>query len=145
MRNTLSAKVLSANGLLWILQVLLALFFGLASGAPKLILPAEAVPMPIPLSQGFLWFIGTCEVLGALGLILPGLTHVQPRLTIVAASCLALLTVCAATYQLMGGQPANACFALVIGGLAGVVAYGRARLAPLSTTTMAVLVTPTGP
>jgi hypothetical protein len=138
-------NIFSANRLLWVLQVLLALFFGLGSGAPKLFLPAEALPMPLPLSQGFLWFVGTCEVLGALGLILPGLTHVQPRLTILAATCLALLTVCAATYQLMGGQPANAFFALGIGALAAVVAYGRARLAPLSATAMAGLATPTGP
>ena len=125
-------NLLSLNGLLWILQVLLAVFFGLASGAPKLMLPAEALPMPIPLSQGFLWFVGTCEVLGALGLILPGLTHVQPRVTIVAAGCLALLTFCAASYQIMGGQPANAIFALVIGALAAFVAYGRLRLASAS-------------
>jgi uncharacterized membrane protein len=118
-------NALSSNGLLWILQSLLALFFVGASGAPKLLLAAEALPMPIPLSQGFLWFIGTCEVLGGLGLILPGLTRVQPRLTVAAAVCLALLTVCAATYQVMGGQPANAVFALVIGALALVVARGR--------------------
>jgi hypothetical protein len=127
-------NIFSANGLLWTLQVLLALFFGLASGAPKLLLPAEALPMPIPLSQGFLWIVGACEVLGALGLILPGLTHTQPWLTVLAAGCLALLTVCAATYQLMGGQPANAVFALVIGAVTGVVAYGRVRLASASAT-----------
>jgi hypothetical protein len=138
-------NVASANGLLWILQVLLALFFALASGAPKLLLPAEALPMPIPLSQGFLWFIGVCEVLGALGLILPGLTRVQPRLTPLAAACLALLTLCAATYQLMGGQPSNAVFALVIGALAATVAYGRTRLAPLADTAVSVVATPTGP
>jgi uncharacterized membrane protein len=118
-------NVLSSDGLLWILQSLLALFFIAASGAPKLLLPAETLPMPIPLSQGFIWFIGTCEVLGGLGLILPGLTRVQPRLTVLAAICLALLTVCAATYQLLGGQPANAVFALIIGALASVVAYAR--------------------
>ena len=138
-------KVFSANGLLWILQVLLALFFGLASGAPKLLLPADVLPMPIPLSQGFLWFIGASEVLGALGLILPGLTHVQPRLTPLAAACLALLTLCAATYQLMGGQPSNAVFALMIGALAATVAYGRTRLAPLTATAVSVVATPTGP
>ncbi len=81
--------------------------------------------MPIPLAQGFVWFIGTCEVLGGLGLILPALTRVQPRLTVLAALCLTALTVCAATYQLMGGQPANARFALGIGALAALVAYAR--------------------
>lgn len=125
-------NVFSANGLLWTAQVLLALFFAGASGAPKLLLPAEMIPMPIPLSDAFLKFIGTCEVLGALGLILPGLTHIQTRLTPLAAASLTALTICAATYQLMAGQPANAVFALLIGALAASVAYGRTRLVPLS-------------
>jgi hypothetical protein len=137
-------NIVSVNALLWTLQVFLALFFGLASGAPKLLLHAEALPMPIPLSQGFVWFIGTCEVLGALGLILPGLTHVQPRLTVAAAVCLLALTLCAATYQVLGGQPANGVFALAIGALAAIVGYGRARLVPLSAT-MAIAATLTGP
>jgi hypothetical protein len=138
-------KLFTANGLLWILQVLLALFFALASGAPKLLLPAEALPMPIPLPQSFLWFIGTCEVLGALGLILPGLTHVQTRLTPIAAGFLVLLTICAATYQLLAAQPANAVFALVIGALAACVAYGRTRIAPLTPANVVLAVSPTGP
>lgn len=115
MRNLFSAKAL-----LWILQCFVALFFIGASGAPKLALPADALPMPIPLPQAFVWFIGTCEVLGGLGLLIP-------RLTALSASCLTLLTVCAATYQLIGDQPVNAVFALVIGVLAGLIAYGRMR------------------
>jgi DoxX-like protein len=121
-------NVLSRNGLLWTAQILLAVFFAGASGAPKLLLPAEQLPMPLPLSQGFLWFVGTCEVLGGLGLILPGLTRVQPRLTIAAAAGLTLLTICAAVYQVMGGQPANAVFALVIGAIAAAVGHGRTRI-----------------
>src|SRR5919206_4321866 len=69
---------------LWILQGLLALFFAAGSGAPKLILPADALPMPIPLPAALILFIGTCEVLGGLGLLLPGLTGVRPGLTIVS-------------------------------------------------------------
>jgi putative oxidoreductase len=120
------------NVTLWVLQGLLALFFGLASGAPKLFLPLDMIPMPIPLAEPFLRFIGVCEVLGALGLILPGLTRIRPGLTPLAGACLVLLTICAAVYQLAAGQPANAVMALVIGLLAAVVAYGRWRLAPLS-------------
>ena len=37
------------NRALWIVQGLLALFFALGSGAPKLLLPLETLPMPIPL------------------------------------------------------------------------------------------------
>ncbi len=123
--------VFSANGLLWFAQGFLALFFAVASGAPKILLPPEMIPMPIPLSEPFLKFIGTCEVLGALGLILPGLTRVQPRLTTLAAACLVALTICAATYQVLAGQPANGVFALIIGAIAAAVAYGRARAVPL--------------
>ena len=119
------------NVALWVLQVLLALFFALGSGLPKFLLPADQLPMPIPLSQTFTWLVGACEVLGALGLVLPGLLRIRPSITPVAAACLVALTICATIYQLMGGQPGNAVFALVMGALCAVVAYGRLRLAPL--------------
>ena len=115
---------------LWVVQVLLGLFFALGSGAPKLLLPAEALPMPIPLPQPFLWFIGVAEVLGGLGLILPGLLHVRPGLTPLAAAGLVLVTIGATVYQLAASQPESAVFAGVIGLLAAFVAYGRWRLAP---------------
>jgi hypothetical protein len=119
------------NVVLWTVQVLLALFFAIASGAPKLLLPPEMIPMPIPLAHWFVLFIGTCEVLGALGLVLPSVLRIRPGLTIVAAACLALLTLCAATYQLMAAAPVNAVLALIFGALAAFVAYGRWRLAPV--------------
>ena len=65
-------------------------------------------------------------------MILPGLTHIRPGLTPLAATVLVLLTICAAVYQLAAGQPPNAVFALVMGLLAAFVAYGRWRLAPLA-------------
>src|SRR5919199_635241 len=108
---------------LWVLQVLLAVFFIFGSGAPKLLIPADQLPMPIPLPQAFVWFIGVCEVLGGLGLLLPGLTHVRPSLTPLAAACLVLLTICAAVYQVLAHQPESAVFALVIGALAAGLAY----------------------
>ena len=116
---------------LWIIQALLALFFALASGAPKLFLPQEMLQMPIPLPDPFVVFIGVCEVLGAVGLILPGLLRVRPGVTVLAATGLVLLTLCATVYQLMGDQPESAVFATAMGLLAAFVAYGRWRLAPL--------------
>ena len=87
------------NIALWTVQILLALFFAGASGAPKLFLPLEMLGMPIMLPKAFIVFIGVCEVLGALGLILPGITRVRPGLTPLAAACLVVLTICAAIYQ----------------------------------------------
>jgi uncharacterized membrane protein len=118
------------NVLLWTVQVLLALFFAAGSGAPKLLLPPEMLPMPIPLPAAFITFIGICEVLGALGLVLTAWRRVPPSLTIAAATCLVLLTACATVYQLMANQPGNAVFAIGMGLLAAFVAIGRWRLMP---------------
>ena len=121
-----------ANVLLWTGQVFLALFFAFASGAPKLVLPYEALPMPIVLPELFVRAIGVAEVLGALGLILPAAFRVRPSLTPLAAQCLTLLTLCAATYQLLASQPGNAVFALAMGAICAAVAYGRARVRPIA-------------
>ena len=70
------------NTLLWIIQALLAVLF-LFAGCTKLIMPVEEMTrqMPLPLPGWFLRFIGVAELLGALGLVLPGLLRIQPRLT----------------------------------------------------------------
>ena len=119
------------NVALWIVQWLLALFFALGSGLPKLLLPLDMLPMPLPLPELFLRFIGVAEVLGGLGLILPGLLRIRPGLTPLAAAGLVLVTIGATVYQIAAGQPESALFAVVVGLLAAFVAYGRWRLAPL--------------
>ena len=119
------------NRALWIVQVLLALFFALGSGAPKLLVSPEVLPLPIPLPRPFVLFIGVAEVLGGLGLILPGLLGVRPGLTPLAAAGLVLVTIGATVYQLAAGQPESALFAAVVGLLCAFVAYGRSKLAPL--------------
>jgi uncharacterized membrane protein len=121
----------SASVVLWIVQGFLALFFAGASGAPKLLLPTDALPMLIPLPDLFIRFIGICEVLGAIGLILPSATRIKPGLTPLAALCLTTLTICAATYQMLASQPANAAFAMVLGALCAAVAYGRWRVSQI--------------
>jgi hypothetical protein len=123
---------LNLNALLWTVQGFLALFFALGSGAPKLFLPFDMLPMPIALPELFVRLIGVAEVLGALGLILPGLTHRRPGLTPLAAASLTLLTMCATVHQLAAGQVESAVFAIVIGLLAASVAYGRSRPAAQS-------------
>ena len=119
------------NRALWIVQALLGLFFALGSGAPKLLLGPEALALPIPLPGPFLRFIGVAEVLGGLGLILPGLLGMRPGLTPLAAAGLVLITIGATVYQLAAGQLESALFAATVGLLCAFVAYGRWRLAPL--------------
>lgn len=122
--------------LLWIIQALLALLF-LFAGGMKLVLPLDVLtsagpPNQIQLPGLFLRFIGLVEVLGALGLILPGLLRIKPSLTPLAAAGLALVMVGAVAVTLMSGQVGPALVPLVVGLLAAFVAYGRQRLAPQS-------------
>ena len=114
---------------LWVVQGLLAPLF-LFAGVMKFIMSVEEMTKDIPLPGAFLHFIGVCEVLGALGLILPGLLGIKPGLTPLAAAGLAIVMIGATVLTLMTGAVAMALVPLVIGLLAVFVAYGRWRVAP---------------
>lgn len=115
---------------LWIVQGLLALLF-LFAGGVKLVLPIEAMRQQMQLPGLFLRFIGACEVLGAIGLILPGLLRIRPGLTSLAAAGLVIIMIGATVVTLTTGPAALALIPLVVGLLSAFVAYGRWRLAPL--------------
>ena len=115
---------------LWIVQVLLALLF-LFAGGMKLLLPIEELTAQMPLPAPFVRFIGVAEVLGALGLILPGLLRIRPGLTPLAAGGLVIIMIGATVITSMVMDAAMALMPLVVGLLAALVAYGRWRVAPL--------------
>ena len=98
----------------------------------KLVLPLEVMTeqMPLPLPGWFLRFIGVAEVLGAIGLILPGLLRIRPGLTPLAAAGLVIIIIGATVLTLAGGDVGPALIPLVVGFLSAFVAYGRGRLAP---------------
>ena len=117
---------------LWTVQALLALVF-LFAGSTKLVMPMEEMTaqMMIPLPELFLRFIGVVEVLGGLGLLLPGLLRIRPGLTPLAAAGLVIIMIGAVVLTLATGEVAMALIPLVVGLVAAFVAYGRWRLAPL--------------
>jgi hypothetical protein len=115
---------------LWAVQALLALLF-LFAGATKLVLPLEAMAGPVALPGPFLRFIGVAEVLGAAGLVLPGLTRIRPGLTPLAAAGLTIIMAGGTAVTVAGGEVATASIPLAVGLLSAFVAYGRWRLAPL--------------
>jgi hypothetical protein len=122
------------NRTLWIVQGLLALIYLFAGGA-KLVMPIAEMTkqMPYPLPGAFLRFLGTAEILGAIGLILPGLLKIRPGLTPLAAALLSFITVSATVITLVGGMGiVMAILPLVTAILSVFVAYGRWKLAPLS-------------
>ncbi|MDX6531034.1 MAG: hypothetical protein QOH41_3324 [Blastocatellia bacterium] len=118
------------NIVLWIIQVLLALLF-LFAGGVKLVLPIEEMTKQTALPGLFLRFIGVVEVLGGLGLILPGLLRIKPGLTPLAAVGLLIIIIGATVISLQTGPVALAMIPLVTGLLLAFVAYGRWRIAPL--------------
>ena len=109
---------------LWIVQGLLALLF-LFAGGTKLVLPIEALTEQMPLPGLFVRFIGVAEVLGGIGLILPGLLRIRPSLTPLAAIGLVIIMIGATVLTLASGEVAMALIPLLVGLLAAFIAYGR--------------------
>jgi hypothetical protein len=123
------------NIVLWIIQILLALLF-LVAGVPKLIFSVEqlmqnAPPNAIRFPELFMKFIGVVEVLGALGLILPGIFRRRQELTPLAAIGLLILMIGAVVVTIMSGGVREAAVPFVVGLLCAFVAYGRWKLRPL--------------
>jgi uncharacterized membrane protein YphA (DoxX/SURF4 family) len=123
------------NIVLWILQILLTLLF-LFAGGTKLVLSPEAMaamgsPNQIILPGLLIKFIGVCEVLGALGLILPGLLRIRTGLTALAAAGLTIIMLGATVITAAGDGVKMAIGPFVICLILAFLAYGRWRLAPL--------------
>ncbi len=120
---------------LWIAQALLALGFGMA-GFMKIGTPidelAKSLPWvtstPVPLVR----FIGTAELLGAIGLVLPAATRIKPGLTALAGAGLVTVMLLASAFHLSRGEAGALPVNFVLGGLAAFVAWGRWKRAPIS-------------
>ncbi len=121
------------NIVLWIVQVLLAIGFlmaGVMHGFQQERAKAQ-FKWPADVSPGLLTFIGICEILGAVGLILPALTGVLPWLTPLAALGLAVIMLLAIGFHAMRREYPNIVFNLILLVLAAFVAYGRWAIVPL--------------
>jgi uncharacterized membrane protein YphA (DoxX/SURF4 family) len=127
-----TSSAMTANRLLWTAQTLSALLF-LFAGSMKFIMPAEKMQQgPIILPIAFLHFIGVCECLGALGLLLPGLTRIRTYLTPLAAAGLTIIMIGATTVSVMSMGAVAGIFPAVVGVVTAWIAYGRTRIAPLA-------------
>lgn len=120
---------------LWVAQILLAVMFGMA-GLMKLSQSIDALATSLPwvttVPEMLVRFIGAAELAGALGLILPALTRIQPRLTALAALGLIAVMVLASAFHASRGEfgliPVN----IVLAAIAGFVAWGRGKAAPMA-------------
>src|ERR1700759_1362574 len=122
----------NTNRALWTAQILVALLF-LVAGSLKFIMPIEKMQQgPIVFPAAFLYFIGICECLGALGLILPGLTQIRTSLTPLAAVGLTIIMIGATTLSIVAMGFAGGILPGVVGITTTWIAYGRTRVVPLS-------------
>jgi hypothetical protein len=119
------------NVILWVIQILLALLY-LFTGAAKLTLPIAVMTQQVHFPGIFLRFVGASEVLGAMGLLLPGLFRIRTYLTSLAAAGLVIIMIGATKIMLVVSGVAQALMPLCAGLLGAFVAYGRWRLAPIA-------------
>ena len=133
---------------LWTLQVLWGTFFCF-TGFGKILcyrpdVWSHTLHQPVAwfsaVPQGLFVFIGVCEFLGGVGLILPAMTGVKPKLTPFAAIGLTLVMILAAMFHIVRGEysffvPMN----LVLGGVAAFIAYGRLMARPIEPSSISTL------
>jgi len=119
---------------LWIVQLLLAVAFGMA-GVMKSTQPiadlAAAMVWPGDLPAVLVRFIGVSELAGALGLVLPAATRIRPLLTPLAAIGLVVVMVLASLFHISRGEWFALPINFALGGLAAFVAWGRLRKVPI--------------
>ena len=115
---------MNRNRALWLIQGLLAAVF-LFAGGMKLITPVAVLSAMSPFPGAFIQFIGVCEALGAVGLILPWALQIRPELTPLAALGLLVIMVGATASTLAIGGGLLALMPAAVGLLTALVAYGR--------------------
>lgn len=120
---------------LWCAQALLALVY-LPAGAMKLFSPVAQVAAQIPwagdVPEAFLRLIGVVDLSAGLGLLLPALTRIAPRLTVWAAIGSIVLQICAMSFHISRGEYPVIPMNLTIIAFSAFVAWGRARRAPIA-------------
>lgn len=125
-------RALSAG--LWLAQILIA-FFMLFGAYMKLAAPAEEVAKMMVWATQYptlKTFTGIVDLLGGLGILLPALTRIQPRLTVLAALGVIVLQVLAFAFHGSRGEWAATPFNVFLLVLAGLVYWGRSRAVPVA-------------
>lgn len=119
------------NIILWLTQGLLAALF-LWNGFTKIFTP-ENFPFPWLKENMSLGLItGIVDILGGIGIVLPTLLRIQPKLTIFAAYGMILLMIAGSIFHIARGEANAIGFNFFVALLAGFVAWGRQTKAPIT-------------
>jgi uncharacterized membrane protein YphA (DoxX/SURF4 family) len=142
-------RVATMTILLWTVQVLWGALFSI-TGFGKIFWYKQAlwnqalreVPWVSAVPRGLLVFIGVCEFLGGVGLLVPAIAGVKPKLTPIAAIGLTLTMIFAAVFHIARGEYNFLLINVVLGAVSAFIAYGRLfvrPIAPASISTLRVL------
>lgn len=112
------------NTWLWVAQGLMAAFFGFA-GVTKLMRGAVPKVGHQDLGPGTARLIGTAEIAGAVGLVLPILLAIAPWLTVIAAAGLLLVMALAMAFHLQRKEYVVLPFNLVVAAILIFIIAGR--------------------
>lgn len=119
---------------LWTAQALLAAAFVMAGGM-KVSAPIEQLQAQMPWVSGAMGgavrFIGAVEILGGLGIILPSITRIMPKLTSLAALGLTTVMILASFTHIARGEYSAIVANVILGGMAAFVAWGRWKKSPI--------------
>ena len=127
------------NTTLWTVPLLWGVFFSI-TGFGKILWykPAlwnqtlQEVPWLFAVPQDLSIFIGISEFLGGVGLILPAMTGVKPKLTPFAAIGLTLVMILAAVFHIVRDEYNFLPINVVLGGVAAFIAYERLFVRPIA-------------
>jgi uncharacterized membrane protein YphA (DoxX/SURF4 family) len=115
------------NVALWVAQVLLSLSF-IWAAYMKLFSPADQLAAMWPWTADHFALVkttGVLDLLTGIGLILPGLLHIRPVLTVYAAYGTVLLMIVASLFHISRGEASVIGVNAVFAALAVFIAWGR--------------------
>jgi len=123
------------NIILWIAQVLLAGMF-LMSGFMKVAQPiaelSKMLPWASEMPTGVVRFIGLSELAGGIGLLLPSILRIKPKLTAWAAVGLVVVMAFATVFHISRGETSVIGMNIVLMLIAVFIAWGRFKKVPIA-------------
>jgi len=127
-----TSKILNVT--LWVAQVVLATGFVWAA-VMKLFQPADQLAAMWPWTAEHLVLVkltGVLDLLAGIGLILPALFRIQPKLTIYAAYGTIALMIAASAFHIARGEGSLIGVNIFFAAVAVFIAWGRQKKAPIA-------------
>lgn len=119
---------------LWLVQIIIAALF-ILPGFMKMLQPIDKLASMMPwtgqVPQFMVRGLGLLDLLGGLGIILPSLMRIKPKLTVTAAYASILLMISAIIFHVSRGESSVIGFNFVLIALLAFVAWGRSIKAPI--------------